>query len=123
MDVSEIVTVLMSVGALEVFKWIWTRKANRRTAEAKADMAEIEAETAEFRLLRERLDLADRQLLDKEQRFQEQTDLVRSLNRELLECTNKSGALQARISALEAERKLKLCERRGCVERVPQSGF
>lgn len=118
-----IISAIGSVGGLELIKWIWTRNSNKRLASAKADMAEIEAETAEFRLLRERLELADEQLLKKEERMQEQTELVRELNKQLLESVNKIGALQARISTLEAERKMKLCEVRGCMNRQPQSGY
>lgn len=125
-----IISAIGSVGGLELIKWLWTRNSNKRLASAKADMAEIEAETAEFRLIKERLMLADEQLLKKdeqlmkkEERMQEQTEVVRSLNRQLLESVNKAGMLQARISELEAERKMKLCQRRGCAQREPQSGY
>lgn len=125
-----ILSAVGAVGGLEFFKWLWNRKSNKRLASAQADMAEIEAETAEFRLLRERLMLADEQLVKKEEqlakkedRFQEQTEVVRNINRQLLESANEVGRLSARISALEAERKMKLCERRGCVQREPQSGY
>jgi hypothetical protein len=51
MDGNEIVATVLSVigalGGLELIKWWFTRKENRRTADAKADIAEVEAETAE----------------------------------------------------------------------------
>ena len=56
-------------------------------------------------------------------RLVEQTELVRTLNRQLLDQTIEYGKLQARISELEAERKMKLCEKRGCIDRQPQSGY
>lgn len=123
MDWNMILTILGSMGGLEFLKWLMNRKSNARIANAQADTAELKNDVDEFHLLRERLELSDKQLLDKEQRFHEQTQLVRELNRQLLDQTIENGKLQARISALEAERAMKLCERRGCRERQPQSGY
>lgn len=111
-----IITVITTLGGFETIKWWMNRKTHAR-------MQEIKADSDEFHLLRERLELSDKQLLDKEQRFHEQTQLVRDLNKQLLDKTMENGQLQARISALEAERAMKLCERRGCKERQPQSGY
>jgi hypothetical protein len=130
----EVLTMILSavgaVGGLEFFKWLWNRKSNKRLASAQADMAEIEVETAEFKLLREQLNLANEQILRKEEqiakmeeRFQKQTEIVREQNRQLLESAKKIGEKDAYISTLEAEKKMKLCERRGCVQREPQSGY
>lgn len=121
--VTVVSTILASLGGFEFMKWLFTRRSNKRIAAAQANSKEIEVETDEFHLLRERLELSDRQLLEKEQRFYEQTLLVRKLNNQLLEKTNENGALSARISSLEAERAMKLCERRGCERREPQSGY
>lgn len=118
-----LITVFTAMGGLEFVKWLFARKATRRMNESQADIAETQAEADEFHLLRERLELSDKQLFEKEQRFHEQTLIVRDLNSRLLEMTIKHGEAQARISALEAERKLKLCERRGCKRREPQSGY
>ena len=41
----------------------------------------------------------------------------------VIEKTVENGTLSARISALEAEREMKLCERRACPKRQPQSGY
>ena len=111
-----IITVISTLGGFESIKWWMNRKTNAR-------MQEIKADSDEFKLLRDRLELSDKQLLEKEQRFHEQTQLVRDLNKQLLDITIDNGKLQARISALEAERAMKLCERRGCRERQPQSGY
>ena len=116
-------TILGALGGFEFIKWAITRKSNSRIATAEADVAETKAEREEFYLLRERLELADQQLLAKEERFHEQTQLVRSLQQQLLDKTIENGQLQSRIAALEAERSMKLCERRGCAERKPQSGY
>lgn len=121
--IETILAILGTLGGFEFIKWLFTRQSNSRIAEAEADEAEVKAEKEEFYLLRERLELADKQLLAKEERFFEQTSVVRDLNKQLLDKTVENGTLQAKISALEAERALKLCERRGCVQRQPQSGF
>lgn len=122
MDGNEIVATVLSVigalGGLELIKWWFTRKESRRAADAKADIAEVEAETAEFRLLREHLEMVDKQLIEKEARLQQQTELVRDLNRKLLDCVNEIGALTSRITALEYERETKYCGRDGCDQRI-----
>lgn len=116
MDWGAIITIITALGGIETVKWWMNRKTNAR-------MLDIKADSDEFHLLRERLEVSDKQLLDKEQRFHEQTQLVRELNKQLIDKTVENGTLQARISALEAERAMKLCERRGCINREPQSGF
>lgn len=120
MNWETITSIIITLGGFEGIKWGITTWINRKT---NARRAETQADSDEFHLLRERLELSDKQLLDKEQRFHEQTQLVRDLNKQLLDKTVENGKLQARISALEAERALKLCERRGCIDRQPQSGY
>lgn len=115
--------VLTALGVKELVMWFLNRKSNSRIADANAEQAELETEKDQFHFLRERLEFKDKELMEKEQRFVEQTQIVRDLNRQLLEQTIENGKLQARISELEAERKMKLCERRGCGERQPQSGY
>lgn len=116
-------TLLTSIGGWEAIKWLLNRKSNKRIAEAAAEKEELNNERDEFHFLRERLEFKDKQLMEKEQRFAEQTDLVRNLNKQLLDKTIENGNLQARIASLEAERRMKLCEKRGCIDRQPQSGY
>lgn len=123
MDWSMILTALGSMGFLEFVKWMVNRKSNARIAKAHADTVELKNDVDEFHYLRERLEFKDKELVEKEKRFVEQTDLVRELNRQLLDQTIENGKLQARISSLETERSMKLCERRGCQDRQPQSGY
>lgn len=134
MEVSTLLTsiggVIMAMGGWELVKWLLTGKSNSRIAKSNADLAELKADTDEYHLLRERLEVSDKHLLekekqlyDKEQRFHEQTLLVRDLQKQLLEKTQENGELKAEISALKAERAMKLCERKGCVNREPQSGY
>ena len=115
--------VLTALGGWEFVKWWLNRKSNERIAQANAENIELKNEVDEFHFLRERLEFKEKEMLEKEKRFVEQTELVRTLNRQLLDQTIENGKLQARIRELEAERKMKLCEKRGCIERQPQSGY
>ena len=124
------VTVLTALGGLELFKWLYTRRSKRKESMANAEKAEAEAEKAEveveslelkneedeFHFLRDRLKYKDEEMMSKDKRI---TELVERV----IEKTMENGTLSARISALEAERKMKLCEHRGCPERDPQSGY
>ena len=116
-------TVLGSIGGIETVKWFLSRKTNKRVAEADADIAEVRAEETEFKYLNTRIETAEAQLVKKEERFHEQTLILRDTQKQLLDKTLENGKLQAKIAALEAERAMKLCERRGCMERMPQSGY
>lgn len=127
MDLNLFSTIFCTLGGFEAVKWFinfWrTRKTDARKQETAAD-------SDEFHLLRERLEMADKHLLekekqlyDKEQRFHEQTLLVRELQKQLLDKMQEIGDLKSENSALQAERALKLCERRGCKDRQPQSGY
>lgn len=121
--ITTLTAFLMTLGGWEAVRYLLNRRAHKRKELATAEVTEIQADRDEFHLLRERLELADKQLLDKEQRFFEQTSLVRELNKELLEAERKIGVLNSEISTLKAERAMKLCERRGCNQREPQSGY
>ena len=54
-----IITVISTLGGFEGLKWWMNRKTNAR-------MLDIKADSDEFHLLRERLDTADKHLLEKE---------------------------------------------------------
>lgn len=120
MNVESVLTIIVTaVGSLlgwEGVKWILTRKSNARVAEAEADKAEVKAEADEFHHLREMVEWLQQRLYEKEERFAEQTKLVRDLQRELLESEKK-------VVMLETERSMKLCQVRGCAKREPQSGY
>ena len=115
--------MLAALGGFKFVEWLFTRKSNGRIAEANAEAAELKNERDEFHFLRERLEYKDAAMMEKEKRFIEQTELVRSLNRQLLDQTMENGKLMAKIRELEVERRMKLCERKGCVNREPQSGY
>lgn len=124
------ISLIVALGGLELVKWLFTRKANAKIVEAQADSAKIQAEEDEFHLKRERLKFADEQLLEQEKRYAdlsdkyyEQTILVRKLNEQAIEREQLIGQQKAEIAELKAERAMKLCERRGCQQRQPQSGY
>lgn len=116
-------TLVGTLGGWELVKWLLNRKSNLRIANANADKEELNNERDEFHFLRERLEYKDQLLDEKEKRFTEQTELVRQLNKQLLEQTIENGKKDAEIARLLAERQMKLCEVRNCPNRKPQSGY
>lgn len=121
--VKVIVTILGSLGGFELVKWFFSRKTNKRVAEAEADIAEVKAESTEFDSLNKRVEVLAAQLLQQNEQYNEQTQYLREIQKQLLESTIENGKLKAEIATLKAERAMKLCERRGCAERQPQSGY
>ena len=87
-----------------------------KVIELDAESRKVKAEADEFHHLREMVEWLQQQLYNKEERFAEQTKLVRDLQRSLMESEKK-------VVMLETERSMKLCERRGCLTREPQSGY
>lgn len=121
--VMTICTVVGALGGLEFIKWWYNRKARTEVEKAEAESAKIKADADEFRYLRERIEMLDKDSLAKEQRFNDQITHIRDLNRQIVALEIEKGDLKAEVSALKAERKMKLCERRGCSQREPQSGY
>lgn len=103
------VTVITALGGFEFVKWVATRRYGKRKDEAEAD-------DSEFGVLRKQVEFLQEQLLKKEERFAAQTDVLRATTARELELTRK-------VATLETERGLKLCERRNCIQREPQSGY
>lgn len=121
--IATIVTIIATLGGWDTIKYFLHRKSNAKKVEADAEKAIAEADNAEalanqseFNVLKDTMIFLQTQLKEKEERFANQTDLVRKLNIENLELTR-------RVTMLEAERSMKLCERRGCKDREPQSGY
>lgn len=102
-------TVITALGGFEFVKWLFTRKYGKRVDEATAD-------DSEFGVLKKTNEFLQEQLLKKEERFAAQTDVLRATTARELELTRK-------VATLETERGLKLCERRNCSQREPQSGY
>lgn len=118
-----IIAIIGSLGGVELFRWLLTRRATKRQAEATATTAEIQSEEAEFLYLRKRIEFNEQQLVEKEKRFAEQTAVLRQVQADLHKMTIENGKLSADIAALKAERAMKLCERKGCAQRQPKSGY
>lgn len=121
--ITTIITVLTSCSFIELAKWLYNRKPQRARQEAEAAQLRIAAKEDEHDYLRKRLELVEKDVYEKEQRFLEINAHVRELSSQLLEKEATNGKLAARVAELEAERKMKLCRVRGCDGREPQSGY
>lgn len=104
-----VVSMLLALGGFEFIKWAFARKTGKRVEEATAD-------ASEFSTLREQIVFLQEQLLKKEERFAEQTNVLRETTKRELELVREN-------TMLKTERSLKLCERRMCADRMPQSGY
>ncbi len=113
MDITS--TIELAVGAItalggwEAIKYFINRKANGR-------MAEAEADSVEFTVLKDTTEFLQQQLKDKEQRFSEQTEIVRKLNSEVLALTNEKARIELELQRYKCVRKL-------CKDREPQNGY
>lgn len=86
-----IVSIIGALGGWEAIKYMVNRKSNRRIADAEAD-------ASEFRTLQETLQFLQTQLKDKEERFAEQTNIVRKLNLDLIEMLKDKGAMEVELA-------------------------
>ena len=113
MDVWTVMTSLSAafaaIGGVEVVKFFLSRKQYARKAEAEAD-------SAEFAVLRETVDFLQTQLKEKEERFAEQTRVVRELNVQVLNLTNEKAKVELELQRYK-------CVRKGCAQREPQNGY
>ena len=111
-----LIAISGALGGLEFVKWLFNRKTNSRIAIA-------EAESAEFHHLQETNEWLQKQLQAKEERFAEQTQIVRNLNREVLELTMRMAQMEVEFAKekgeLELEHALKKCEDIDCPFRRP----
>ena len=97
-----VVTLVGAVGGLEGVKWLFNRKRDARAGE--------------FHLLQETVTFLQAQLKEKEERFAEQTAVVRRLNRDVLESERK-------ISDLSLELAHKRCDDMPCPWRKPPTAY
>lgn len=102
-------TILTALGGWEFVKYLINRKSNKRISEAEAD-------SAEFHVLKEHIEFLQEQNKQKEERFADQTQLVRNLNNEVLELTKKNGSLELDLQKYR-------CIRPKCQQREPQNGY
>lgn len=111
-----LVAILGALGGLECIKWFFNRKTNSRIALA-------EAESAEFHHLQETNEWLQKQLQAKEERFAEQTQLVRRQNTEILDLTTEMAKKEIAHSQEVADYRIELakvrCDDEGCPFRRP----
>ena len=104
-----IASVLTACGGWEAIKYLLNKDTNKRIAEAEAD-------SVEFTLLRQTVEFLQTQLREKEERFAQQTELVRKLNAEVLELTKEKGKVELELQTYR-------CIRKKCGQREPQNGY
>ena len=121
--ITTLITCLTSCSVIELARWLYNRKPDKAKREAEAMQTRIAAKEDEHDYLRKRLELVEKDVYEKEQRFLEINAHVRELSAQLLEKEATNGKLAARVAELEAEQKMKLCRVRGCDGREPQSGY
>lgn len=102
-------TIISAVGGWEAIKYFLHREPNNRKAEAEAD-------GVEFNVLRQTVEFLQAQLQEKEERFAQQTELLRKLNAEVLELTKEKGKLELELQTFR-------CFRKKCGQREPQNGY
>lgn len=121
------IMVIGALGGLEFIKYIATRKASKRVSDATADSAESQADSDEFHVLRETIEFLQEQLKEKEERFAEQTKVMRSLNSEIISITDSKNdeilKLTEQCGTLRLELQKYRCVVPKCAKREPQNGY
>ncbi len=102
-------TVLTAVGGWEAVRYVMNRKTNARISEANAD-------NVEFGVLRDTMNFLQAQLKEKEERFAEQTELVRKQNAEILSLSTDLATLRHQLATYK-------CEVRHCPNRQPPNEY
>ena len=107
--IETLLTVITALGGFEAIKYFLNRKTNKRKAEAEADSAECNA-------LREYNEFLQRQLSDKEERFTNQTDRLRTIQDEYFDLMKKNAQTELELQKFR-------CIRAKCPNREPQNGY
>ena len=107
--IETLLTVITALGGFEAIKYFLNRKTNKRKAEAEAD-------SAEFNALREYNEFLQRQLSDKEERFTNQTDRLRTIQDEYFDLMKKNAQTELELQKFR-------CIRAKCPYREPQNGY
>lgn len=104
-----ILAIIGSIGGWEAIRYFINRKTNARKEEAEAD-------SAEFKTLREYNEFLQQQLSEKEERFSNQTDRLRKVQDEFFELMRKNAATELDLQKYR-------CIRAKCPQREPQNGY
>lgn len=123
MDWQNIIALITVLGGWDAVKYLLNRKTNKKleeaqvnTAKSQAESADAQASTDQFHALREYNEFLQHQLQQKEERFAEQTNLLRKRQ-------EREFALMEENGNLKLELATKRCERKRCSEREPQNGY
>ena len=113
-------TILGSQAVAEIVRWIKNLKTDSRIEEAHAD-------SEEFSSLRETVQFLQEQLKSKEERFAEQTGMVRNLNSEVIQLTREKAGVELEYARYKADTELELekvrCEDKPCPWRKPPNAY
>ena len=113
-------TILGSQAVAEIVRWVKNRKTDSRIEEAHAD-------SEEFSSLRETVQFLQEQLKSKEERFAEQTGMVRNLNSEVIQLTKEKAGVELEYARYKADTELELekvrCEDKPCPWRKPPNAY
>lgn len=85
-----ILSIIGALGGWEAIKYLLNRKSNQRTAMAEADLSQ-------FHTLQETIQFLQSQLKEKEERFAEQTNIVRKLNLDIIDLLKDKGAMEVEL--------------------------
>jgi hypothetical protein len=85
-----IISIIGALGGWETIRYLLNRKSNQRTAVAEADLSQ-------FRTLQETILFLQTQLKEKEERFAEQTNIVRKLNLDIIDLLKDKGAIEVEL--------------------------
>lgn len=107
---------LTALGGWEAVKYLINRKSNARKAEAEADSVEFGVLKETITFLQEQLHEQVRLDAEKEKRFVEQTQRLRTVQ-------DDNSALLREKSKLELELQTYRCMVKKCPKREPQNGY
>lgn len=116
--------ILGALGGIELLKFVYNLFIRRKT-DMRLSLAE--AQTAEFKHLQETNEWLQQQLQAKEERFAEQTQLVRRQNTEILNLTSQMAEKDIQhakdIAALEIQLVEVRCDDKPCPFRMPPNAY
>lgn len=125
--ISIFATIVTALGGIELIKWWYTRKSNKRLAVATADTAETTAEQNEWALLERREQFMQSQLVLKEERVADLTEQLRLERASRIELMDKLAEAeishQKEVAELKLELAVKRCDRKRCSKRIPPNGY
>lgn len=111
-----IATIIGALGGWEAIKYLINRNTNKRIAESEADSVEFGVLKETITFLQEQLHEQVKQDAEKEKRFVEQTERLRKVQ-------DDNYNLMKEKSKLELDLQKYKCERGKCVNRQPPNGY